>query len=205
MSSPLKKDQWLLMQRLLYMKSESKDAIKANDAHLYPLLPWATCKPKKGIPNVALGDLPLSLLYALAPLVQKLYRGVDECGHHSYSYVSYQSGAKKGPLYRGFVVQFQWEGRITRVGMVNDPSLGAVVAAAARLDPRLIMRTTTVSASSWLTWMAKGGDEAAAQWLAEVDMGSVRIPQQGRGGRPPTKDGAHARRVQNLLVPKVTT
>lgn len=196
-------------QKKVKDKQEFKDTKtdrKEKDMEAYRALPWAEKAPRKGLSPVLLSDLPAKLVDALTPFIDQLRKDdhmLDDLGNEVYSYVSYQSGkvdkkkqdGKTVITDRGFAVQFQWEGKLTRIAMVQETRMGALVAAAARLDPRLVFHTTTVSASSWLNWMAKNQDAAAEQWLWDMrdNMDTEMVVRQ-KGGRKTTVTGAAARR-----------
>lgn len=137
-------------------------------------------------------DLPSSLWTVMEPKVNELKReGIIEplTQEQMYSYVSIQNSLVKGVrAFRGWQVQLSITGPNShRVGVTWESKMGALMAAAALIDPRL---QSTISATSWVMTLVEGGDNAANRWINEVGKNVIEktlmIKSSNRnGGRRP--------------------
>jgi hypothetical protein len=87
------------------------------------------------------------------------------CGEARYRHVSRYVGrpAKDGAP-RGWQVQIKYAGVLVLLARTADPALGALFAAAARLDPAL---RTREALTTWF-WTMCGDAAAFAAWAATV-------------------------------------
>ena len=137
-------------------------------------------------------DVPSSLLTVMEPKINELKReGIIEplTQEQMYSYVSMQNSLVKGVrAFRGWQVQLSITGPNShRVGVTWESQMGALMAAAALIDPRL---QSTISATSWVMTLVEGGDNAAKRWINEVGKNVIEstmmIKSSNRnGGRRP--------------------
>lgn len=137
------------------------------------LLPWAieevvpkgVVKLMDGTTVMTIEHVHHELLNALQPHMDTL--AVENCfdpvtDEQRYSYVYRQKGSGGG--FHGWAVQIQVGSELCRLALVSSTRLGALLAAAARRDPRLRTRTSAVS---WLMTMVEN-EQVRTQWLADL-------------------------------------
>ncbi len=195
-------------KRLLHQKREGRKA-KSEEAQKalgqsYSTLAWSRMLLPRGKARVELEELPVSILKAFSPHLKRLETGrVDTfTGGALYRYVSYQSGKRddeKRFVFRGFVASVSngYGGSAVRVGLTEkSTALAAIMALAAMFDPRL---KNLASNTSWLMWLAEGGEAKAAEWLEEVKESiNGPTPMPHSGGRPEGESGV---RKYDILLP----
>lgn len=178
-------------------RQEEREERTARADREYPQLPWArsTDAPRKML-DAVVSDVPQSLWDALKDHIDALRKdALDAFGQERFANVHLQSGLGKTGQFRGYQVQLSLgTGKLTRIALVQESLLGALLAAAALLDPRL---QTQRSASSWMLWIIEGGDANVFEWLVSIqDRMDVLPSTRTTGGRRPglTQGGERARR-----------
>ena len=158
----------------------------------YDTLPWARPVRPRGKAPVEVAQLPQSILNAFGAHLKKLETGRTDqiSGQPLYRFVSYQSGKKDASgnfVFRGFVatVSNGMGGSSIRVGLsARSTALAAIMALAAIFDPRL---ANLASNTSWLMWLAEGGEQNASVWLEDPEVQDAILgptPSPHSGGRP---------------------
>ena len=116
--------------------------------------------------EVTWNSLPEMLKKSFLPDIISISKEEVENGQMMYKWVCKQSGPG-GYKDRGYVVQIcpsNGQG-LTRIALVSETIVGALLAIAASMDERL---TLQMSAHSWILYMVKEGDPAVERWLSEL-------------------------------------
>lgn len=168
-----------------------RDAVK----HEYSSLPWARDEMPTGLLVHPRGDpvifeeVPKLVRDALEPQITKLERSgmIDDLtGEQRYTHVSryLPNKPQKGTYtFPGWQVQRTMPGSNGYIGLAYESKLGALLAAASYVDPRL---TSNASSHSWILWLIEGGDTAAREWLESQQETITAVASLGirsHGGR----------------------
>ena len=143
---------------------------------LYAELPWRETPYVSGMLRLRHTVVPPSLRTYLEPHVKHLERpGV----YPGTDLQRYQTVSQRGRV-PGFNVNVQSHGKSITIAYVEDPVVGAYIAAAARIDPRLSRQQ---SCHAWMRWVARD-DANAVEWLVSFPPEQLDVlPSIRRGGR----------------------
>ena len=109
-----------------------------------------------------------------------------------FSYVGMQSNvtdAKGNIVDNGWYAQQYIDGRLTWLGAVHEPIVGALLNVAVLLDPRIKHKKP---ATAWLMHMCHH-PESIPRWLKEVDLTQTVKIKSHATGRGKTENGNHAK------------
>ena len=125
--------------------------------------------PTTGNIGLTLSSLPPGLLKTLGPHVDDLAKGDVETqtGQPLYWGVTVQSGKSTRPDFKGWQVQ-SWnpvEGKIVRLGLCDESTMGAVMVALADIDERLFLQSDMYA---FLYYMAAHGQCVLDRWVEEM-------------------------------------
>ena len=188
-------------------KAEQKEAKRQGEAKLLEelaRLPWGQEPFVRGnlITDsgkwVTLDDFPPTLRDALDGQVNDLYTGESDptTGQPRYRHVSHAGGDYRDRFFKGLQVQLSLHGSLTTIARVGHTRVGALMAVAAKVDPRL---RVSKSAGRWVQWILRKPTHVD-EWLASLGgleaVRAIDARPRAQGGRPAglTQGGATKRR-----------
>lgn len=168
-------------------------ALSVQTQHALESLPWYDPdmrEPEKIVTQTL--EFPEAVRRALGPHVTRLIRAdqVDSLTQGNvYKHVSHAGGGGKSGMrtFRGYAVQCNIGGVLTRMAYVYWAEVGAIIAAAHGCDARIFNQR---SAHMWAKWVLDPVN--AASWVASLPETIDVLPDASRGGIGRLGNGKHA-------------